>query len=281
MALTCAHFKLGEFARPGEHYHFARTELVPENGVRSHDHDYHEVFWATRGEGLHTWNGVSGPILPGVVHLIRPQDRHRVEGATEALVCIINVAFPSSAWREVRQRYFADAPDWFEQPQVQRAWVVEPRIQSVLHHWADQLATVSRPRVALDGFLMELPRLRPVAARTSHEPIPDWLAKARREIVHPRHFMGGAPGFVKLAGRSASHVSRAAVRWLGTTPTEIVNAARMDYCAEQLAETTKPILEIMFDCGLTNLSHFYALFRRRFEVSPRRYRLQSHSTVRG
>jgi AraC-like DNA-binding protein len=60
-----------------------------------------------------------------------------------------------------------------------------------------------------------------------------------------------------------------------------VNAARMDFSARQLAETSRPILEIAFDCGLTNLSHFYALFRKRFGVSPRRYRLQAHSTVRG
>ena len=76
-------------------------------------------------------------------------------------------------------------------------------------------------------------------------------------------------------------MARAAVRWYGQTPTEIVNAARMEFSARQLTESARPIMEIALDCGLNNLSHFYALFRKRFGVSPRRFRLQAHPTVRG
>ena len=79
----------------------------------------------------------------------------------------------------------------------------------------------------------------------------------------------------------ASFAGRATVRWLKQTPTEIVNTVRMDYSARQLTETARPILEIALDCGLNNLSHFYALFRQRFGVSPRKYRLRAHPTVRG
>ena len=100
-------------------------------------------------------------------------------------------------------------------------------------------------------------------------------------MAGPEQFAGGTVALARLAGRSPSHVARVAVRWYGQTPTEIVNTARMGFSARQLAETSRPIMEIALDCGLNNLSHFYALFRRRFGVSPRRYRLQAHPTVRG
>jgi AraC-like DNA-binding protein len=35
----------------------------------------------------------------------------------------------------------------------------------------------------------------------------------------------------------------------------------MNYSARQLAQTAQPIVDIALDCGLNNLSHFYALFR--------------------
>lgn len=277
----CAHFKIKDFVRPGEAYHYARTALTADNAARYHDHDYHEVFWVLRGEGEHRWNGHKSPLGAGTLCLIRPADRHLVTGSDESPLLIVNVAFPSETWARVRGRYFGDEPDCFEAPQEQRRWKMELRSPAGLNHWAERLANTARPRVLLDGFLMELPFWRPRSSGPAHEPVPEWLVRAQREIGRPENFAGGTPAFARLAGRSPSHVARAAVKCLGKTPTEIVNAARIEHSAHQLAETTKPIMDIMLDCGLTNLSHFYALFRKRFGVSPRRYRLQAHPTVRG
>lgn len=281
MREACSHFKLSDFVRLGEAYHFARTDLTADNIARLHDHDYHEMFWVLRGRGDHRLNGRSSPLQAGVVQLIRPQDRHRVTGSAEAPLRIVNVAFSSQAWRDLHMRYFAPAVDWFELPEAQRCWRMEPRVQALLSHWAERLADPSRPRVALDGFLMDLPHFRPGLAGPNQVPVPDWLARAVQEIARPEHLVGGTLALARLAGRTPSHVARATVRWLHQTPTDIVNAARMDYAARQLAETARPIIDIMFDCGLSNLSHFYALFRRRFGISPRRYRLRALPTVRG
>ncbi len=272
MPTACAHFKLADFVRPGECYHFARMELSEDNAARYHDHDYHEVFWVERGRGEHRFNGQVLALEAGSLHLIRPTDRHRVQGEAATPLIIVNVAFPSRSWVEVRKRYFPKEPDWFEQPSARRVWPADARAQTMLTHWAERLATPGRPRVALDGFLMELPQLRHERASEGGNPMPEWLAHARRQIAQSEHFSGGTPALARLAGRSPSHVARATVRWLRQTPTELVNRARMDFSAQQLTATERPILEIALDCGLTNLSHFYALFRQRFGVSPQRYR---------
>lgn len=272
MSTNCAHFKLADFLRPGENYHYAAAEISAANLARYHDHDYHEVFWVTRGRGEHRFNGASTKLAAGTLHFIHPSDCHQVETARAEPLCIINVAFPSRCWAQVRRRYFANEPDPFELPDGQRAWPVDAPAQARLAYWANRLTTTGRPRVALDGFLMELPQLRHAATGKGADPMPEWLARARREISLPRHFSGGTPALARLAGRSPSHVARAAVRWLRLTPTDIVNAARMDFSAEELTTSARPIIEIALDCGLTNLSHFYALFRLRFGTSPQRYR---------
>jgi AraC family cel operon transcriptional repressor len=280
MAPACLHFKLADFVRPGESYHFASTELTADNAVRYHDHDFHELFWVTRGRGEHLLNGRTVPLQAGRLFLIRPQDRHHVTGSDAAPLRILNLAFPSRRWAEVRRRYFPRDPDAFERSPVDRAWPLDAPAQAALEHWAARLAAAGRPRVVLDGFLMELPQLLHEPVRGA-KPVPEWLARARRELAGPEQFAGGTLGLARLAGRSPSHVARAAVRWYGQTPTEIVNAARLEYSARQLGETSRPIMDIALDCGLNNLSHFYALFRKRFGVSPRKYRLQAHPTVRG
>jgi AraC family cel operon transcriptional repressor len=279
MRLTCVHFKLADFVRPGEAYHFAQTGLTADNAARYHDHDYHEVCWVTQGRGEHYLNGQVAALQAGQLHLIRPLDRHRVTGSAAAPLRIANLAFPGRAWAEVRRRYFKGQRDWFGPSLVPRVWRLDAKAQAGLAHWAERLAAPERPRITLDGFLMELPlflRKSPGGV----ELIPEWLERACADIRRPEHFSGGTPELAQLAGRSPSHVARATVRWLRQTPTEIVNKARLDYSARQLAETARPIVEIALDCGLNNLSHFYALFRRRFGVSPRKYRLQAMPTVR-
>ena len=279
MPRPCLHFKLADFVRPGEAYHFAQTELTAGNAARYHDHDFHELFWVTRGRGEHLLNGRAAPLSAGSLFLIRPKDRHHVTGSDAAPLQILNLAFPSRSWAEVRRRYYAREPDAFERSPADRAWPLDAGAQAALAHWGVRLAAAGRPRVVLDGFLMELPQLLHAPVRGA-KPGPEWLERARREMAGPEQFAGGTVALARLAGRSPSHVARAAVRWYGQTPTEIVNAARMGFSARQLAETSRPIMEIALDCGLHNLSHFYALFRRRFGVSPRRYRLQAHPTVR-
>jgi AraC family cel operon transcriptional repressor len=280
MPPPCLHFKLADFVRPGESYHFAQTELTAGNAARYHDHDFHELFWVTRGRGEHLLNGRTVPLAAGQLFLIRPRDRHHVTGSDAAPLRILNLAFPSRSWAEVRRRYFPRERDAYVRSPADRAWPLDARAQAALEHWAERLATPGRPRVVLDGFLMELPHLLQ-ARLAGAKPVPDWLAQARRGMAGPEQFAGGTRALARLAGRSPSHVARAAVRWLGRTPTEIVNEGRMEFSAHQLTETSRPIMDIALDCGLANLSHFYALFRRRFGVSPRRYRLQAHPTVRG
>ena len=80
MPPPCLHFKLADFVRPGEAYHFASTELTAGNAARYHDHDFHELFWVTRGRGEHLLNGRATPLLAGSLFLIRPKDRHHVTG---------------------------------------------------------------------------------------------------------------------------------------------------------------------------------------------------------
>lgn len=281
MRETCAHFRLADFLRPGESYHFADLELHGDNGARYHDHDYHEVFWVKAGAGAQRLNGRPLPLGPGELWLVRPADRHVVRGDPAAGLRVVNVAFPGRAWAAVRRRYFAGGRDPFAGSR--RVWLADDRALAALAHCAERLAAPGRPRVALDGFLMELPGLLAAAGpeHGAEEGMPDWLARACREIAQPAHFQGGTRAFARLAGRSPAHVAREALRRLGRTPTDFVNAARLDHSARQLATTARPIADIALDSGLNNLSHFYALFRKRFGLSPRRYRLQAHSTVRG
>jgi AraC family cel operon transcriptional repressor len=110
--------------------------------------------------------------------------------------------------------------------------------------------------------------------------MPAWLALACREIQRFENFSQGTEAFTRLAGRSPAHVARAARRYLSRTPTDLVNAARIRWAAEQLAATDRSILDIALDCGLENLGHFYKRFHAARGTSPHQYRMAQRRILR-
>ena len=79
-----------------------------------------------------------------------------------------------------------------------------------------------------------------------------------------------------LAHTTPEHLSRTVRKMLGCTPTQYVNQPRLTYAANLLLHTDQPILEISHTIGIDNLSYFYQIFRKRFGVTPARFRAQAH-----
>jgi AraC family cel operon transcriptional repressor len=110
--------------------------------------------------------------------------------------------------------------------------------------------------------------------------LPEWLGAALQQIRRPEHFTLGPRQLARLAGRCLEHVTRSLKACLGTTATDVVNEARLDHAALQLRMTPLKIIDVALECGYQNIGHFYGLFRQRFGVSPRQYRLRHQATLR-
>jgi AraC family cel operon transcriptional repressor len=53
----------------------------------------------------------------------------------------------------------------------------------------------------------------------------------------------------------------------------------MEFAAGELRTTLRPIIEIALECGISNLSHFYGLFKTAHGTTPRAYRLRHLRTI--
>jgi AraC-like DNA-binding protein len=65
----------------------------------------------------------------------------------------------------------------------------------------------------------------------------------------------------------------------GLTPTDYLNQARLDYAALQLRMGQAPVTQVAYESGFGNLSHFFHLFRHRFEASPSAYRRRRRQDI--
>jgi AraC family cel operon transcriptional repressor len=247
-------------------FHVARSWKTPATPTRLHTHDFAELFWIDTGSGTQSGPAGTQTLQTGDLIFIRPPDTHALESATT--MQLTNVAFTRDTYDWLTARY---STPWSE-PAIRHLDAAELQW---LARSADELFQAPRTRLAIERFLLNLlHRLAPSPPASLPADLPEWLRRACVEIAKPANFRAGALAFVKLAGRSPEHVARVTREWLHETPSNYVNRIRMQHTARQLAMTDAKIMDIALDCGLTNLSHFYRLFRRQFEVTPQAYREQ-------
>ena len=254
---------------PAAAFHVARSWKTAADPTRLHTHDFAEVFWIDAGTGTQSGPGGRQPLQAGDLVFIRPTDAHALESAGR--MQFTNVAFPVDTYDWLRHRY---PTPWTDEP-TPAIHHLEPGQLHRLTRAAEELFSAPRTRLSIDLFLLDLLHMltrQPLPVLPAGTP--DWFRRACVELAKPEHFRQGAPVFAKLAGRSAEHVARVTRDLLQETPSDLVNRVRLQYAARQLALTNAKIMDIALDCGLTNLSHFYRLFRRQFGATPQAYRHQ-------
>ncbi len=262
--------------------HFARTILSETNIPELHTHDFHEVFWIEKGEGWHHINGRKISLKAGSLCFIRSTDTHGFTCKTGSRLTIANIAFPSSTTHHLLSRYTELSEYLGHKALLPRTIELDPGKLLEISRASQFLGEDSIPLVRAEWFLTGLPvLLRPADTLPESSDMPEWLIFACQKIKSGKAFQGGTPALVRFSGRTPEHVARTLRKLRGRTPTDVVNEARIEYCANALATTEEKITQIALEAGFQNLGHFYHVFRKTHGMSPRKYRLRQRSIFRG
>lgn len=271
-----------DLAAEGEWLHLARFRFLPARGSTYHDHDFAEVFWLEDGVCEHRINETTQRLGAGDLVLVRPEDRHVLAPVDEGGFALVNLAFDRRVYRDFLAKHGAEVAI-LHAPETPLPWSTRltPLQRATLTTLLEDLTRAGRGRLALEHFLsgmyLLLSRSTPVPGLRSASP--EWLRAALEQARDPAVFQWGAAGLVRASGRSAEHVARVARAVYGLTPSDLVNRVRMEHAARELRATTRPIVDIALECGIGNLSHFYALFRATHGITPKRYRVRALGQV--
>jgi AraC family cel operon transcriptional repressor len=262
-------------------YHFGHSRHTSTEPKDPHFHNFQELFWIDEGAGWHWINGEKRRLEPGTVLLIRAPDAHSFSASSGEYMLMTNVAFGCATWKYLRERYFRARPDCFAKSHISaREFSLAPGEFAEVRRLGRELYNQPRDRYPIERFLLNLIGiLESVRPSIAAQALPAWLAEACRAIQERKNFERGTPAFAELAGKTPEHVAREVRRYLGKTPTDIVNEARLGYAAARLSTTSERIIDIALDCGFENLGHFYKVFGKKFSASPRQYRLQQQRIV--
>ncbi len=274
---------------PGRDFHAALVADFARRSERvSHTHDFSEVLYVLDGGGTHFLNSEEQTLRAGDLCWIRPQDQHGFSVRPGQKLHFVNIAFRQSCWADFRRLALetsqptgwetAPNPPALHVPPAQRGETAR-LFQELLRGFHTHPSRLALCRFWGEVLPMLLPSPDPGTASASLGTGPAWLSHACLALHSEEALRAGVPRLVALCGVSPAHLARTMKAATGQTPTDWVNARRLERAALLLATTTDEIGAVADDCGFENLSYFYRLFHRRFGQSPRRYRLSARTQV--
>ncbi|MGX9356705.1 AraC family transcriptional regulator [Roseobacteraceae bacterium S113] len=270
-------FEIDSYLREEESFHFARKALVSDVPKIVHDHDYYELFLVEQGAARHFINGEVSELQRGDLVFMRPDDAHALQAGPQGCT-ILNVMFRVETADHLLARYGDDVAGrffWKTGSRPARIALGGATLERAVNV-SQSLQTSLRSLARIEQYLLSM--VLHVVPHVAHlsDAAPAWLVQACHAAQTPDVFSKGAAGFIAAAGRGHEHVCRQTARHLGLSPTAFVNQVRMQHAAQRLGEGSTTIEDIARECGITNVSHFYKLFRTHYGTTPRDYRLRHH-----
>lgn len=251
-----------------------------------HSHDFFEVFLITKGEALHRINDKQEIIEEGDLVFIRPEDTHNYEKLDDKNCELINLAFPASTILNLFE-YFGEG---FHSDKLLKAYY-PPKIKlskiekEILVSRLEKLNTLKRTskkkiKTELRILLADIfSRYFSYEEESVNKVIPNWLFKLKSEMEQKENFTAGISKMYELCERTPEHLSRSFKKYFNESPTDYITNLRLNYAANLLSNSDEDITNIAMDCGFENLSHFYHLFRKKFDTSPKEFRLKHQKSI--
>ena len=272
----------GRYLFDASEFHVAETVLDDTSQTVRHNHDFYEFFILKSGAMRHLINEKAEMLYPGVLHFVEPSDIHCFAKVKTSAAHMVNLAFSKNVYSRVLASYEA----LFGQSICLKTLVRCVRLPGALcQQLLSRMEFIKGKGDAFSGGLL-IGLLCDVLWALNHcegasPPVPIWLQQARTAMEKRENFLCGLPRLIELSGKSQEHLNRMMKHYFGQTPTAFINELKLEYAAKLLSETSKQVLDCMYEAGFSNVSYFNQRFQEKYHMPPSRYRAQNNLVLFG
>lgn len=264
-----------DFTYPDTQFHF---HIHKTNFPEWHDHDYWEFFIVLSGEIKQTMENVSSSqiLSEGMGCLVHPWDKHKFVASAHNYQQL-NIMVTEEYFKKLVT--FVD-PQLYDsllavnhplEYEIDRTALEEimksVHILQTLNDWeTDKFVCLSK--------LMWMDVIKIICQNrfcSNHE-YPAWLNDFISKIRKPENISKSVSELCSLTYFSYSHLTRLFKYYTGSTLMNYLFTLRINYAAMLLRTTDMSILSISSHTGYDSLSHFIRIFKKRFNMTPKRYR---------
>lgn len=244
-----------------------------------HTHDFFEIFLVTAGQAVHLVNHSIQNVRAGDMVLIRPDDVHCYDFYQGHPFEFLNFSFTRETFNSIARLTEPDNSvyELSERPLPPVCTLSAGEMDFVVGNVNGMKElrkkyTADYARNCYKSFLAYLVCRFFLRRAQGKDRAPLWLQSLISQMESIENFSEGFSRMVRLSGYTEEHLCRMMRKFYGTTPVGFINDLRLSYSLYLLANTRWEIIEISERCGFQTLSHFYHLFKRKYAMTPKKYR---------
>lgn len=249
---------------------------------KMHYHDYYEIFLTLSDNVVHFVNDEKFILKKNTLVFIRKDDTHYYSKSVKQELSFINIAFSEDILFDMF--YFLSDGFCSEELLNEKSppnIVLEEGDKNWLLHQISKLNSIQlddtktlkyKSRILLfQIFTKYFSKFANENLLTAKE-IPLWLQQLDTKMQRLENFSKPPQHMVILSGKSRAHLGRILQKHYGKTIPEYINDLRLNYLANSLINTDLPILDLCYECGFDNISWAYTLFKKKYGLSPLKFR---------
>lgn len=244
-----------------------------------HDHDYWEFPIVLTGEIKHTINGSCQIFDKNTAYLIRPKDCHLLEKKSDTL-SMLNILMRDSFVRKMCSCFSEDLYDNLLKFDYIRITLDDKQttelfnsVYALQENSNDDANYQFLERIILASIIAKVAQL----SLTVNDNKPRWLSELLQQAHILKNRKWQIQDLLDTCGYSQAHLCRIFNQYLGCTPIQYLTKIKMIHACNYLNYSDLSIIEIAFELGYTNSSHFNHVFKAHFHMSPMQYRKSSRS----
>ncbi len=278
-----------ENARPEEK--ICVNESWVDHSMCPHGHDFSEIIYINNGTGIHIIDGRRYLAEQGDLFVLRNEARHSYEALTNDFSWInctfqMPVLFQQGdhAFQEECRALLLPYCDWEEQNLEnvylhRKESVFQPLFHSMLLEYRHALSSYQEILLHYllilfqeihQQILVSEPYRNTLSGGTLIDIVQEWVNRS-----------AGAPLCLEQLSSqvffSPDYFPKLFKKKTGIPLSAFLRDTLLDRAAQLLQMTDAPLENIMVQAGYQDISYFEQLFKKKYGVSPRRYRLASRS----
>ncbi|MCS7462118.1 helix-turn-helix domain-containing protein [Paenibacillus doosanensis] len=285
------HTIIKQFPESGDFpFHFVYKDTKsPQNELSDHMHEWYEIVYVHRGEGLFFIDQAFYPMAEGDVFLIPGDTIHRAMPDKHHPVTSSIVYFGERLLPDISLGESFSLPLLFRHIQHRQSY----RASLDFHdrkRWARHIEEVKEEsdrrgqgyrfalRLILHRMLLELARSERMSFQESVPPAPTrypWLHEMLGYIDAHLDRPLSLSSLAKEALVSPEHFTRVFKQMTGLRLTDYIHSKRIVKAKRLLRHSALPTHEIAVLCGFESLPHFHRIFKKHTESTPAAWRRAS------
>ena len=244
-------------------------------GFSQHTHTRCEMIYVVSGKLINSYaNGIQ-ILHPHQLIFIRSDDLHSTLPFDPSDIDIFTIGIPNILMNNLLKCYELDL-NYFKVPKDPPLITLSNEEHTVFSR--DLKLLTEMPNNKSRGYIMTNLLSNAVFYLLSHSDdtqsklvLPNWFSDLTFKMTLPENFLIGLPKLREISNYSDEYINRCFKKYLSVTPTEYINNLRLDYAVELLKKGDKNILDVCLESGFKNEGHFYKLFKKRYNMSPRKF----------